>query len=241
MSDSLRFLLLQVRNADDPMRRQEVDCFARALNTSVRQIGVFDLLAGVPSRRELDAVDMVLLGGSGDYSVAKGGPWIEPALVAMRELHDEAKPTFASCWGFQAMAKALGGEVVHDLDRAEIGTNPVQLTDAGRHDPVFGKLPDPFAAVMGHEDIVERLPPDALLLASTDRVIHQAFTFPGKPIYCTQFHPELNRQGLLERLRAYPRYVEQIAGVTADQFEARCGECDTTEQILRRFVRLVFG
>ena len=28
---SLRFMLLQVRNADDPMRQQEADCFAEAL------------------------------------------------------------------------------------------------------------------------------------------------------------------------------------------------------------------
>jgi len=241
VTNSLRFLLLQVRNSDDPMRHQEVACFARALDVPQERIGVFDLLGDVPGRRQLDAADVVLLGGSGDYSVAKGGSWIQPALDAMRELHDEARPTFASCWGFQAMAQALGGAVVNDLDRAEIGSNPVRLTDAGRSDPVFHGMPEPFLAVMGHEDIVDRLPPDALLLASTDRVTNQAFTFPGKPIYCTQFHPELNREGLLQRLRAYPRYVQRIAGISADEFEAQCRECDGTERILRRFVSLVFA
>ena len=45
----LRFLLLQVRNTDDPMRVQEVHCFARALGCGQEQIHVFDLLTGAPS------------------------------------------------------------------------------------------------------------------------------------------------------------------------------------------------
>ena len=38
--------------------------------------------------------------------------------------------------------------------------------------------------------------------------------FDRRPIYCTQFHPELNRSSLLERLQAYPKYVRTITGVT---------------------------
>ena len=82
-------------------------CFLTA-----RQIQVYDLLSGVPALRQLNDVDVVLLGGSGDYSVAAGGDWLQPALETMRELYELGKPTFASCWGFQALAKALGGEVI---------------------------------------------------------------------------------------------------------------------------------
>jgi GMP synthase (glutamine-hydrolysing) len=241
MRDRIRYLLLQMRNADDPMRTQEVGSFARALDCSPRRIGVFDLLTGVPTRRELDAVDMVLLGGSGDYSVAAGGPWLEPALEAMRELYDWRKPTFASCWGFQAMARALGGEVVTDLSRAELGTHAVRLTEAGKRDPVFGPLAQPFGAVMGHQDIVTRPPEEAVVLASTDRVKNQAFTFRGRPIYCTQFHPELDRQGLLERLNAYPSYVQKIAGVSLEEFAATSMDAPQTESLLLRFVSEVLG
>jgi GMP synthase (glutamine-hydrolysing) len=218
-----------------------VRCFARALHADQRQIRTIDLLRGAPSRGLLDQVDVVLLGGSGDYSVAAGGPWLEAALDAMRELHRLAKPTFASCWGFQALARALGGEVVTDLDRAELGANDVLLTDAGRRDRVFGQLPATFKAVMGHQDVVERIPADAALLASSQRVTNQAFTFPDKPIYCTQFHPELDRQGLLERLRAYPQYVERIAGMTADEFELQCDDSPQAATILPRFLDAVFG
>ncbi len=242
MNQRVRYLLLQVRNDDDPMAGHEVECFARALNCAPGQIREFDLIAGSPSDAELDAVDIVLLGGSGDYCVSKGGAWMEPAMVTMRRLHETGKPTFASCWGFQAMAQALGGHVMADPARAEVGTHEVFLTDAGLADPLFGALADAgehFPAQMGHEDVVDRLPDGAVLLAKT-RLSNQAFYFPGKPIYCTQFHPELDRETLLDRLRKYPTYIERITGVPYNQFVAEhTGESVHTDALLSRFVELV--
>ncbi len=239
--DTLRYLLLQARDLDDPMCPQEVGCFTRALQCAPEQIRPFDLLKGHPSHRQWDAVDMVLLGGSGDYSVAQGGPWLERVLDTMRDLHARSKPTFASCWGFQAMAKALGGDVVTDLARAELGTLDLCLTEAGEHDPLFGPLGPTPLVHMGHQDIVDRLPADAVLLASTDRVENQAFRFAGKPIYCTQFHPELTVKGMTERLQAYPEYVAKIAGMPLDAFLQTLAETPETNALLRRFVRQVFG
>ena len=239
--DPLRYLLLQARDLDDPMRPQEVGCFTRALQCAPEQIRPFDLLNGRPSHRQWDAVDMVLLGGSGDYSVAQGGPWLERVLDTMRDLHARSKPTFASCWGFQAMTKALGGDVVTDLARAELGTLKLRLTEAGEHDPLFGVLGPTPLVHMGHQDIVDRLPADAVLLASTDRVENQAFRFAGKPIYCTQFHPELTVKGMTERLQAYPEYVAKIAGMPLEAFLQTLAETPETNALLRRFVQQVFS
>jgi GMP synthase (glutamine-hydrolysing) len=241
MFDQLQYLLLQVRNEDDPMRNQEVRVFARALHCSIDQIQVLDLLDGAPTVEQLHAVDVVLLGGSGDYSVVEGGAWFQPAAAAMYELFVLEKPTFASCWGFQAMARALDGRVISDPSRAELGTCELFLTTAGQQDPVFGALPERFQAQVGHQDIVVELPSDAVLLASSDRVTNQAFRLEDKPIYCTQFHPELNRKGLIERLYAYPNYVEKIAGVPFEEFLATTAETPETEQLLPRFVEYVFG
>ncbi len=232
-----KFLLLQVRNRDDPMREQEVNCFARALECRFDQIRVYDLLSGVPTVEQLDEVDVVLLGGSGDYSVAKGGQWLSAALAAMRELYELSKPTFASCWGFQAMALALGGEVITDMSRAELGSIEVRLTEAGRDDPLFSPLGDTFLAPMGHQDCVVRLPAGAVLLASSEQVENQAFRFPDKPIYCTQFHPELNRDSFVQRVRAYPQYVETITGEPIEEFARRCQETEATNQLLSRFLK----
>ena len=232
-----RFLLLQTRKSDDLMRGQEIDCFARALSCRLEQIDVCDLLSAAPTRQHLDSVDVVLLGGSGDFSVAEGGPWLADAMVAMRELFELGKPTFASCWGFQAMAKALGGEVVTDKRRAELGTIQVFLTAAGRADPVFGPTGGSFLAPMGHQDCVVRLPEQAVLLASSAKVENQAYCFPGKPIYGTQFHPELNRTALIERIRAYPQYAREISGLPIDDFVLSLQETTATDQLLGRFMQ----
>jgi GMP synthase (glutamine-hydrolysing) len=241
VSDHPSFLLLQVRDADDPMQGHEVVCFARGLAVPETAIAVHDLLAGPPAPAALDRVDVVLLGGSGDYSVVRGGPWLPGALEAMAALVHDGKPTFASCWGFQAMARALGGEVVTDRSRAEVGTIRLELTSAGESDPVFGPLGKRFDAQSGHEDIVETLPDGATLLASSDRVVNEAFRFDGKPIYCTQFHPELTRADLLARIARYPAYLPLCGVSTQEELEAITPETPHTEGILRRFLALATG
>ncbi len=241
MTQSVRYLLLQVRDRGDPMRGHEVRCFVRALQCEPARLHVVDLLATAPESRQLARFDVVLLGGSGRYSAAGAGVWLDRALDALREIHARGQPTFASCWGFQAMARALGGRVEHDPRRAELGTLEVQLTPAGRQDPVFSPLGDTFRALAGHEDRVVELPADAILLASSSRVPNQAYCLPNRSIYCTQFHPELRRADLLARVRAYPEYVERIAGMPYDAFARACTETPQCEALLPRFVRHVIG
>ncbi len=240
MFDRLRYLLLQVRNPDDPMRGQEVRCFARALSTTPEKIGVFDLLSRQLDEKDLQGIDMLLLGGSGHYSVASEGAWLDRALESLRLVHATRRPTFASCWGFQAMARAMGGKVIKDLSRAELGTHEVYLTPAGQEDPVFGPLGQTFLGQMGHEDHVVELPPGATRLAYSNQVEYQAYRFDDRPIYCTQFHPELNCTDLLERLAVYPEYIERIAGLPPESFPDMIEETPETEAMLLRFVRQVF-
>jgi GMP synthase (glutamine-hydrolysing) len=237
------------------MAAQEVRCFARMLDCELSAIDVFDLLSVAPTIEQLKKPDMLLLGGSGHYSAAEepsnpsepGRPrprvqaWLNRALDAMREIHHLAKPTFASCWGFQAMARAMGGRCIKDLRNAEVGTIKLSLTDAGRNDPLFNQLPPTFTAQAGHEDHVVELPPDAMLLASSASVPEQAFRFAGRPIYCTQFHPELDRHAMLERVMAYPEYVARIARVPFDDFVHSVQETPEANSLLRRYVELIFG
>jgi len=240
MLESMRYLLLQVRKPGDVMAAHEIRGFAKHLRCQESTIRIHDLISGQPSRASLDDVDAVLIGGSGDYSVVTGGPWLESALDTMRQLHDLSKPTFASCWGFQAFSLALGGSVVTDLDRAEVGSFDLHLTQMGREDPIFSPMGEVFCAQMGHQDIVEKLPEGALCLASSERVANEAFVFPGKPIYGTQFHPELDLSTLLDRLRTYPAYIRSITGLEYDQFvRTCCRESTATEGLLERFARHV--
>lgn len=223
------------------MRFQEVRCFADRLECSTSAIQVFDLLRAAPSIGQIDQADVVLLGGSGHYSAAGEGEWLERALEIMRRLHDLSKPTFASCWGFQAMARALGGRCINDRPNAEVGTIEVRLTEEGKDDPIFRDMPTPFLAQAGHEDHVVQLPPDAILLASSGRVPEQAFRFRERPIYCTQFHPELDRTAILERVAAYPQYVESIAGMSFEKFHSSVRETPEANSLLLKFVASIFS
>lgn len=246
MGGRKRYLLLQTRNVGDPMAAQEVRCFARALGCDLAAVDVFDLLRGVPSREQLIAFDVLLLGGSGHYSAASKPdtatpPWLARALDCLRDLYELSRPTFASCWGFQAMSRALGGECIQDTPNAELGTISLKLTEAGRSDPVFGALPESFSGQAGHEDHVVVLPSDAVLMASSALVPQQAFRIAGKPIYCTQFHPELDRTAMLERVVAYPEYVERIAQISYDEFVLRVRETPESNLLLRRFVDYVLN
>lgn len=236
----LRFLLLQVRNPDDPMRDHEIGCFERCFRLDRGQVDVVDLLGTAPTAKAIERADVVLLGGSGDYSVARGGPWLPAALEAMVGLYESSKPTFASCWGFQAMARAMGGHVATDHDRAEVGMTWLELTEAGRRDPVFGPLAPRFQAVSGHEDIVVELPQSAQLLASSELVENQAFNFPGKPIYATQFHPELDRAGLLLRIGRYPAYLPLAGATSLEHLAEMTPELDHVDGILQRFLDVAF-
>ena len=221
------------------MREHEQECFARALQVTLEDIQPFDLISEIPSDAVLAQTDAVLVGGSGDYSVVEGGVWLPACMEFFFKLYEENKPTFASCWGFQALARALGGKVVTDLNRAEVGTHQFEMTDDGMNDPVFGPLGQEFLAQIGHQDIVDVLPADAVLLCSTKRVANQAYTFRDKTIYATQFHPELEVDGLLMRLQAYPEYVERITGMPMEEFVTTCKPAPETINVLSRFKELV--
>jgi len=236
-----RFLLLQVRNQHDPMRTQEVESFAENLDCAVSDIATYDLLTGTPTASDYQAFDAVFIGGSGDYSAAGESEWLEQTLEGLRLLAECGVPTFASCWGFQALARALGGRCIHDPQNAELGTIELRLTEAGQNDPLFRELGVTFLGQAGHEDHVVELPPGVTLLASSDTVTNQAFKINDAPVYCTQFHPELWRNRFLERIDAYPRYVEYVTGQSVEEFIARCRETPETNELLRRFVRMFVG
>ncbi len=238
---TLNILLLQIRKLDDPMRISEVAAFADAVDCSPEQITAADLVNDPPSPEMLRIADLVLIGGAGDYSVPEGGPWLDRALDAMRSLYAKRKPVFASCWGFQAMAAALGGLVVTDPQLAELGTLELSLTNEGGKDPIFSELGTPFLAHVGHQDTVIRLPEGAVQLAGTPLVENHAFCMSDAPLYCTQFHSELKVPLLEQRLRAYPQYTESITGMSVDELIETLQETPEANSLIRRFVKHVFG
>jgi GMP synthase (glutamine-hydrolysing) len=239
----LRFLLLQARHHDDPMLARERRSFAEHLDVPEEQVVPLNLLDGPVGPADLERGDALLIGGSGDYYVSKDHlPHAEAVFDLLREVAARGFPTFASCFGFQLLVRALGGEIVHDPQTTEVGTLDLALTAEGRCDPLLGQLPERFAAQLGRKDRAARMPPGVPNLAASDLNPHQALRLPGRPVWATQFHPELTAE---ENRARFERYLAGYAGHMSDEEReaalARFRPSPEANSLLRRFVRLVFG
>lgn len=204
-SPPLHVLLIQARSAPN-MERQEQQCFVERCHLPRQQIHVVNVArGGIPTPSLLEEVDALLIGGAGKYSAADDHPWTSSLHELVRHAVDRHLPTLGSCWGHQVIARALGGKVVSDPDRSELGCGQVRLTDAGAEDPLFHRFPRSFRANMGHQDRVVELPDEAVELARNDQP-HQAFRISERPVYGTQFHSELDARRERERILVYRKY-----------------------------------
>lgn len=239
----LRYLLVQARHPDDPMLEHERRSFAAHLGAEIEQIEALNLIERPAAESDLRRCDALLVGGSGEYYISKRHlPNEESFFALLVAAAQRGHPTFASCFGFQAMARALGGEVVHHPESTEVGTHELRLTEAGRQDPLLGQLPERFAAQLGRKDRVDVMPPGVPNLVTGDANRHQALRIPGQPVWATQFHPELT--GSENRTR-FERYLEGYAGAMSAEKRAEAlagfGPSPEANTLLERFVRLVFG
>lgn len=107
-----RILLLQARNHDDAARLEERQSFADKAKLDIEQVVPYNLLSGTPTLREALVYDALMVGGSGDFYVSKGNlPGFAQVLDLLRGMVASDHPIFASCFGFQLMGKALGGDI----------------------------------------------------------------------------------------------------------------------------------
>jgi len=240
---SHRFLLLQAREAGDPAASQEVACFADALKVPLASVVPWDLLRGAPDARQLDAVDALLVGGSGAFSVLDPHPWIRTFMDFLEETSVHRKfPTFASCFGFQALVVAGGGTVVQDKANAELGTFDILLTEEGEAHPLLGPLAPSFPAQLGHKDRADILPSDCISLAYSELCPVQCFTVADAPVVATQFHPELDREGEAFRCRTYAA-MYSTSGVAEEMQRVidSLRESPDASALMRRWVDLTLA
>ena len=210
MNDSLHILLIQARGADDPMADHELEAFSDRCGLDLQQFTTFNVATDDSDRLQLAEVDGVMIGGSGDFSLVEGGfDWHEDYLGLLRRLLNVNIPVFASCFGFQGIVQTLGGRLESSEDSAELGTFPITLTEAGKTDPLFGKLPPRFDAQLGHNDSAVKLCSELTHLARSDRCEYQAVRVKNRPVVATQFHPELTRSDNLDRFRNYLQNYKQ--------------------------------
>jgi len=138
---------------------------------------------------------LVVLGGPMGVDETGRYPFLNDEVRLLQQALRRGLPTLGICLGAQLLAVAAGGRVLHG-PAPEIGWFPVQLTDAGRQDPLFDGLLQEFMVFHWHGDTYE-LPPKAVHLAFSAQYAQQAFRL-GDCAYALQFHLEVTPE-IVER------------------------------------------
>jgi GMP synthase (glutamine-hydrolysing) len=123
----------------------------------------------------------IILSGGPSSVYAEGAPGIDTAVFTA------GVPVFGMCYGFQLMAKGLGGEVAHTGAR-EYGRTPVSVTEPGT---LLAGIPGEHKVWMSHGDSVAQAPEGFTVLASTDVTPVAAFEDVDRGLAGVQWHPEV--------------------------------------------------
>ncbi|MBL7977981.1 MAG: type 1 glutamine amidotransferase [Bacteroidetes Order II. Incertae sedis bacterium] len=229
-----KILLVQVRE-DELTQQEEQRSFATCCGQPFDSLLVANLAAGHALPCFVTGLDAVIIGGSSGYSAYADYLWVPEFIAFIHRCMMDNIPIFGSCWGHQFLARALGGTVIHDPLRSEMGAKDVFLNEEGQNDPVFSGMPQRLRVNAGHHDRVSVLPPDAIELATNETAPFQAFRIKGLPIYGTQFHSELDRATIADRVIRYQQHYPEVAHHLAailDSFE----DTPIASTIIRRFL-----
>ena len=234
------FLLLATR-PEDAAADNEYESFLGLSGLAERDLRRMRL-----EQRALGNVDLrdwsgIMLGG-GPFNYTESPELKTPVHrrieADLRELLDLVVaadfPFLGACYGIGALGSHQGATV--DRQYAEpVGCVTISLTSDGRQDPLLRDLPRTFDAFVGHKEAISALPDHAVPLASSPGCPVQAFRI-GSNVYATQFHPELDVDGLCTRIDVY-KHAGYFEPDQADDLKASVRDCEVTHPhtILRTF------
>ncbi|MEZ5844453.1 MAG: type 1 glutamine amidotransferase [Hyphomicrobiaceae bacterium] len=143
----------------------------------------------------LDDFDGIAITGSPLSAYETDEPRVARQISFARDAFESGVPVWGSCWGMQVAAAALGGTVRLNPRGYEIGIGrAITLSEEGRRHLLYRDKGPSFDAVTVHHDEVERMPADAVLLASNtmSRVQAMAVDRDGMSFWGVQYHPEFD-------------------------------------------------
>lgn len=145
--------------------------------------------------------------------VLSGGPasvYADDAPAVDAALFDAGVPVFGICYGFQAMAQALGGTVDRTGDR-EYGAAALTVTDPG---VLLSGLPTTQQVWMSHGDAVSQAPEGFTVTSATAGAPVASFEDTERRLAGVQFHPEVlhtdHGQAILTA------FLRDVAGLAPD-------------------------
>jgi GMP synthase (glutamine-hydrolysing) len=195
---------------------------------------------------------MLVLGGEMGAHDGDLHPWLIEVQRLVVAATGDGTPVLGICLGHQLIAEALGGRVDRNQYGQQIGVLDVGWTTAALDDPLFRRLAARGAgvpAVQWNNDVVTRLPDEAVELARTPRQEVQAARF-APAVWGVQWHPEAgeeiigpwvdtDRDDAIERGVDIDAYLDQVVAararlretwrVLAEEFVSVCREPDLLE------------
>ena len=145
----------------------------------------------------------IVLSGGPASVYADAAPSIDPAVF------DAGVPVFGICYGFQAMAAALGGEVARTGLR-EYGATELSVSEPGT---LMAGLPVSQTVWMSHGDSVVSAPPGFTVNAATDGAPVAAFEDTERQLAGVQFHPEVLHSQFGQRvIESFLRRIAHLPG-----------------------------
>ncbi|HEX5087392.1 MAG TPA: glutamine amidotransferase, partial [Nocardioides sp.] len=201
------FLFLGIRAHDEPAD-DEYAAVLRCAGLDERDVRRVRLERDELGPVSLDDWSGIVLGG-GPWNISDPDPLKDEAQrrgeTRLRELALQVVeadfPFLGACYGIGTLGTLAGGVVDREYSEP-IGPMTIELSAEGRADQLFGVLPASFTALLGHKEAVSRLPRGAVLLASSATCPVQGFRI-GRNVYATQFHPELDVEGICLRIDIY--------------------------------------
>ncbi|MFG1793410.1 glutamine amidotransferase [Nocardia sp. NPDC049149] len=234
-------LLLQLR-PERPAADDEYQAILRAGDLDADEVTRVQMDQGLPTIALDEHRAVIVGGGPSNVAAPEAEKYeyqrrFEPGLKKLlAEIVERDVPYLGACYGLSILADVLGGTVNGEQYGETAGAQTIELTAEGRDDPLLRGIPDTFRAFVGHKEACQEVPPGAVLLAgSADCPVQMIRT--GRNVYATQFHPELDGDGLALRIEVY-RHAGYFDPAEAD-YLTELGHRESVtapSRILRRFV-----
>jgi GMP synthase (glutamine-hydrolysing) len=179
--------------------------YAQLIARRVREAQVYsEVVPHTASVTELAArrPSAIVLSGGPSSVYADGAPGVDPALF------ETGIPVFGICYGFQAMAQALGGTVAHTGSR-EFGRTELGLDGPGG--VLHTELPARHPVWMSHGDSVTEAPAGFTVTAGSEGAPVAAFENTERRLAGVQYHPEVGHSPHGQEVLR--RFLRDIAGI----------------------------
>ena len=178
--------------------------YAQLIARRVREANVYSEL--VPHSMPVDEMlakdpQAIILSGGPASVFEPGAPRVDPKLF------DAGVPVLGICYGFQAMAYALGA----DVDKAALGEYGKTDTTIDKTDGLLAGSPAEQDTWMSHGVAVKTAPAGFEVLAHTEGAPVAAMQDESRKLYGVQWHPEVKHTPFGQKL--IETFLHQCAGL----------------------------